>query len=803
MKKTRLCIASIFMLLGLLILVSQENSVYATVVPVPATPGINSSSIYTLTVNGQDVFVGSEDCYGGYTYETASFCMSDTVTVSVTVSSTFTNHRIRPDRHNISSTKIGNTITFDLSKPLKLYLEFDSLTPLLLFATPLETDVPSPTDPDVLYFGPGTHEAGVIIPQSGQTIYLAPGSLVKGRIVANGVSNVTIKGRGTLNTVGYTKKSEATRGIDFINSNNITIEGIAHRNGESWQQIFILTDNINISHVNLLAFGQNNDGIDIDGCKNVMVKDSFIGCGDDGFGWHAVNALRHGEPITENCIAVDCVILNKHAGNGIRIGNSMETQDFRDITFKNIDILERYGPAVQINNSDWALIRNVRFENIVDEEVNKTRALEIKIQKNGDSSSVRDERGYIDGIYFKNFRHYNPNGVILLEGYDNNHTVNYIYFENSYLGNNKIDSLSDLTYNSFVNTDHLYFNLSNLFTEDFEDGISQSDWNIQSGTWTTAMDGSNVMKQTSTIGESVIVAGSKSWKDYVVQSRIKIIANGASNMASGIIGRYTDSNNYYLYRLNSHTNRVELLKKVDGTFTTIKSTPMNVNTDQWYTLKLVMDGNSIHGYVDGINNISVIDTSITHGYIGLRTYGQAVQLDNVAAWLFYHEDFESGYAADWNSISGSWSVLTDQTKLLKQSQSVSEALITSGSKEWRDYSVAGDFMFYNATASSATGIIARYTDNNNFYLLRLHSGSGKVQLYKNVAGVYTLLQENDLTINMNTTYRLNLVVIGNTISGYVDNTLMVSTTDDSHSSGCIGARSFKQEFSIDNIEVNK
>jgi hypothetical protein len=90
----------------------------------------------------------------------------------------------------------GDSLEFRLDKPQDLSIEPNGPnSPLLLFTNPPETNVPSPEDPNVIYFGPGIHEAGVIKLASHQTLYLAGGSVVKGAIESHGV-DITIGGRG-------------------------------------------------------------------------------------------------------------------------------------------------------------------------------------------------------------------------------------------------------------------------------------------------------------------------------------------------------------------------------------------------------------------------------------------------------------------------------------------------------------------------------------------------------------------------------------------------------------------------------
>ena len=72
----------------------------------------------------------------------------------------------------------GDSLEFTLDKPQDLSIEPNGPnSPLLLFTNPREKNVPSPEDPNVIYFGPGIHQAGLIKLASHQTLYLAGGSV--------------------------------------------------------------------------------------------------------------------------------------------------------------------------------------------------------------------------------------------------------------------------------------------------------------------------------------------------------------------------------------------------------------------------------------------------------------------------------------------------------------------------------------------------------------------------------------------------------------------------------------------------
>src|SRR5690606_37695155 len=235
-------------------------------------------------------------------------------TVSVNVADDFTIHSIKPARHNLAVRRTGNILDFTLAEPLRLVLQIPGRTPLALIVTPPEEPPPSPADPALPHSAPGVTVAGVIRPTDGQTIYLAPGALVKGRIEARGVSHVTVRGRGLLETEGYSTRADRTHGILFEDATDITVSGIGVRSHHTWwQTLFLNARSVSVSHVNIFGIGVNTDGVDIDAVKDFVVRDSFIRAEDDGLGWHSLDAGTNGEMITERALAATIAIWNTAA----------------------------------------------------------------------------------------------------------------------------------------------------------------------------------------------------------------------------------------------------------------------------------------------------------------------------------------------------------------------------------------------------------------------------------------------------------------------------------------------------------
>ena len=70
-----------------------------------------------------------------------------------------------------------------------------------IFLQKPETEIPEETDSDVLYFGPGYYDYSGQSPlkiESGKTLYLAEGAVLRGRVAVLSASDVTICGQGIL-----------------------------------------------------------------------------------------------------------------------------------------------------------------------------------------------------------------------------------------------------------------------------------------------------------------------------------------------------------------------------------------------------------------------------------------------------------------------------------------------------------------------------------------------------------------------------------------------------------------------------
>ncbi|HWS88312.1 MAG TPA: glycosyl hydrolase family 28 protein [Pyrinomonadaceae bacterium] len=102
--------------------------------------------------------------------------------------------------------------------------------------------------------------------------------------------------------------------VQFNRSRNVLVEGIKIRNSPFWTIHLLLCDNVVVRRVDISAHGHNNDGIDPEGTRNLLVEDCRFDQGDDAIaiksgtnhdGW------RLGRP-SENIVIRDSTVVNGH-----------------------------------------------------------------------------------------------------------------------------------------------------------------------------------------------------------------------------------------------------------------------------------------------------------------------------------------------------------------------------------------------------------------------------------------------------------------------------------------------------------
>lgn len=198
-------------------------------------------------------------------------------------------------------------------------------------------------------------------------------------IYANKAENVGIEGEGTIDGQGASfeintlKKPERYMNrpylLWFVACKNVRIKQVHLRNSAFWMQHYLGCEDVLIDGISIWNHSnKNNDMIDIDGCKNVLITNVNGDSDDDGLTLKSTSKL-----ISENIVISNCVF-SSHC-NGLKFGTE-STGGFRNVTVTNCVIKPSqqlttiYGkPAgnsgISLEMVDGGMMENISISNMV------------------------------------------------------------------------------------------------------------------------------------------------------------------------------------------------------------------------------------------------------------------------------------------------------------------------------------------------------------------------------------------------------------------------------------------------------
>ncbi|MFC3493679.1 glycosyl hydrolase family 28 protein [Glycomyces rhizosphaerae] len=339
--------------------------------------------------------------------------------------------RIRPLSYEVEPTVDDDTLKFTISEPRKLVIEvndevFDCLH---LIANPIETDVPDPEDPSVVYFGPGVHTGEGVAVASGQTVYIAGGAVVKRNIRFNGVENATLRGRGMIYGVDW-------GAAPVESSKNILIDGITIMNNPTGNAFNIAeSQQVTVKNLNYFSSARWGDGIDIYSSSEVLIDGAFMRSSDDCIAIYAHRWDYYGD--VRN-VTIQNSVLWADVAHPINIathGNSDEPEVLENITISNLDILDHREPqlnyqgCIALNPGDSNLVRNVRIQDVRIEDFRWGQIIHFRVTYNK-TYNTSIGRG-IESVFVKNLSYDGNNAsTAMMLGYDAEHAIKDVTFQN-------------------------------------------------------------------------------------------------------------------------------------------------------------------------------------------------------------------------------------------------------------------------------------------------------------------------------------------------------------------------------------
>ncbi len=440
-NKLRL-IAVLVVIIAITVTQARGDRTSATKVVTYAAPaGEVLSEDYQVHVAGQEVdtymarvldppFAGKQWDHGG-PYSFASFDMSGPVVVRIVSKRSLRNVAVRPRSFGIRPTlEDDHTLTLTLEQPRKLSVEPDGRKgPLLLFANPLETSAPQPSDEGVVYFGPGVHKPNKIILESNQTLYLAGGSVVKAEVLAQG-ANIRIRGRGILDGSDWEwRKGPVGNLIAIRNSTDVEVNGITLRGSSHWTIVPKNSQRVTIRNVELCNSRVQNDvGINPCNSQDVLITDCFIRSDDDCV---ALKGLDFSSPNSDvERITVEDSVLWCDRARIFLLGHESRAAFMRNVTLRNLDIIHFSMTAFLLEPGEDMRLENVTVENIRMHGEGQRELIRLRPVVN--QYMRKKVPGFIRNVRFRNMTVDGQPGdyFVQIQGADAEHSVGDVTFEN-------------------------------------------------------------------------------------------------------------------------------------------------------------------------------------------------------------------------------------------------------------------------------------------------------------------------------------------------------------------------------------
>ena len=316
-----------------------------------------------------------------------------------------------------------------------------------------------------------------------------------------------------------------------------------------------------------------------------------------------------------------------------------------------------------------------------------------------------------------------------------------------------------------------------------------------------------VYRQSETGIETRAVYSPADWTNQAVEADVRARTFGATDAGFGLATRYQNPQNFYDVVVRS-SGVVELRRMGSGRLRTLARANFTVAANRNYRLRLESIGTQHRVYIDRRLVIDVDASGPTHGRAALTTDRSAADFDNVIVTptpftTLYATNFETGQPGPWTlSGFGLWNLWSGTSTVYFQSSVAGDARASIGApaddQVVRTRARLNTFAAPTGTEERWFGVMARQTDERNYYYLTLRS-SNTVSLRKLVNGVITTLASATFTVSPATWYDLRLEAVGNQLRAYVNGTLRLEVTDGAHASGSSGPVMFKTAADYDDF----
>ena len=236
-----------------------------------------------------------------------------------------------------------------------------------------------------VYLPPGIFLSGTIYFKSGVMLRLAAGCTLLGStdlkdypptvpafrsytdnytdkslIYGENVENVAITGLGTIDGQGASFEGPykvRPYMIRFVQCRHVTVKDVTIKDSPMWVQHYLACDDVRITGITVRSLvNHNNDGIDIDSCRRVVISNCNINSGDDAIVLKSTSARVCRDVAVSNCI------LSSRC-NALKMGTE-SNGGFQNIVITGCSVYDTHLAGVALEIVDGGTMDRVIVSNI-------------------------------------------------------------------------------------------------------------------------------------------------------------------------------------------------------------------------------------------------------------------------------------------------------------------------------------------------------------------------------------------------------------------------------------------------------
>jgi len=144
--------------------------------------------------------------------------------------------------------------------------------------------------------------------------------------------------------------------INFRDCTNVTVRDITLKDSACWVEDYRDCEHLTLENLTVRSIAAlNNDGIDIDGCANVVVRGCDIDSEDDGI------CLKSGDKACDDVLVENCRV--RSSCNALKFGTASSV-GFKNIICRNLEIYDTYISGIALEIVDGGEMENVHISHI-------------------------------------------------------------------------------------------------------------------------------------------------------------------------------------------------------------------------------------------------------------------------------------------------------------------------------------------------------------------------------------------------------------------------------------------------------